>query len=43
MEEAVEAATNSSDAFGSYDDIIENAIEYAIEAEREEEENEYGW
>ena len=37
MEEAIEAATNSSDAFGSYDDIIENAIEHAIDAESEEE------
>ena len=44
MEEAVEAATNSSYAFGSYDAIIENAIEHAIDAEsEEEEENEYGW
>lgn len=37
MEEAIEAATNSSDAFGSYDAIIENAIEHAIDAESEEE------
>lgn len=37
MEEAIEAAINSSDAFGSYDAIIENAIEHAIEAESEEE------
>lgn len=37
MEEAIEAATNSSEAFDSYEAIIENAIEYAIEGEREEE------
>lgn len=44
MEEAIEAATNSSDAFGSYDAIIENAIEHAIDAEREvEEEKERDW
>lgn len=44
MEEAIGAATNSSDAFDSYEAIIENAIEHEIEAEREEEEeNEYGW
>ncbi len=44
MEEAIEAATNSSDAIDSYEAVIGNAIEHAIEAEREaEEENEYDW
>ena len=37
MEEAIYAATNSSEAFDGYEEIIENAIEYAIEAESEEE------
>ena len=37
MEEAIEAATNSSDAIDSYEAVIENAIEHAIEAESEEE------
>ena len=37
MEEAIEAATNSAEALESYEAIIENAIEYAIEAESEEE------
>ena len=37
MEEAIYAATNSADAIDSYEAVIENAIEYAIEAEREEE------
>ena len=37
MEEAIEAATSSSEAIDNYEAIIENAIEYAIEAESEEE------
>ena len=37
MEEAIEAATNSADAIDSYEAVIENAIEHAIEAESEEE------
>ena len=37
MEEAIEAATNSSEALDGYKDIIEYAIGYAILAEREEE------
>ena len=32
-----DAATNSADAIDSYEAVIGNAIEYAIEAEREEE------
>lgn len=44
MEEAIYAATNSADAIDSYEAVIGNAIEYAIESEREaEEENERGW
>ena len=44
MEEAIEAATNSSEALDGYEEIIEYAIEYAIESEREaEEENERDW
>ena len=44
MEEAIEAATNSSEALDSYEEIIGYAIECAIESEREaEEENEYDW
>ena len=38
MEEAIEAATSSSEAFDGYKDIIEYAIGYAILAEREEDE-----
>ena len=38
MEEAIEAATNSAEAFDCYEEIIEYAIECAIEAEREEDE-----
>ena len=37
MEEAIYAATSSSEAIDNYEAIIENAIEYAIEAESEEE------
>ena len=38
MEEAIEAATNAAEALDCYEAIIGNAIEYAIEAEREKEE-----
>ena len=44
MEEAIEAAINSSEALYGYEEIIEYAIRDAIEAEREaEEENERDW
>ena len=38
MEEAIEAATSSSEALDGYEAVIENAIEQAIEAERAEDE-----
>ena len=42
MEEAIEAAIGNNESSGAYEEIVERAIEDAIEAEREEEENEYG-
>lgn len=38
MEEAIEAAINSYEAFDGYEEIIKYAIEQAIEAEREDDE-----